>query len=55
MIAVILSAAGFASWAPAALVVDSDVVTRVTMIAVDSERSNEGTWATRPSPMVSRV
>ena len=36
------SAAGLANWVLACSVIDSEVVTRVTMMAVASDKSNEG-------------
>ena len=37
------------------MVIDSEVVTRVTTIAVARDSSKEGIWATSPSPIVSRT
>ena len=48
-------ASGLASCLPACSGEDSEVATRVTMIAVASERIMAGSWATRPSPMVSKT
>ena len=48
-------AEGFDNWLEACSVIDSEVVTRVTMMAVASDKNKAGICATRPSPMVSRV
>ena len=48
-------ALGLASWLEACSVMDSEVVTRVTMMAVANDSSSEGIWATKPSPMVSNT
>ena len=45
----------FENWLLACSVIDSEVVTRVTMMAVASDRNKEGICATRPSPMVNRT
>ena len=48
-------AVGLANWVVACSVMDSDVVTRVTMMAVAKDKNKEGICATKPSPMVSKV
>ena len=55
MAADMYKAVGFDNWEVACSVMDSDVVTRVTMMAVANDKNNEGICATRPSPMVSSV
>ena len=45
----------FENWVVACSVMDSEVVTRVTMMAVASDKNREGIWATRPSPMVNKT
>ena len=45
-------AGGLASWLVACSVIDSEVVTRVTMMAVASDKKRAGICATKPSPMV---
>ena len=54
MMEVTNKAVGLPNWLEACSVMDSVVVTRVTTIAVASDSNKAGTWATRPSPMVSR-
>ena len=49
------SALGLANWAVACSVIFSEVVTRVTMMAVANDKNSDGICATRPSPMVSKV
>ena len=48
----IINANGFPSWVLACVVIDSDVVTRVTTIAVAKDRRRDGICATNPSPIV---
>ena len=55
MMADMNKADGLASWVPACSEMDSEVVTRVTMMAVASDNNSAGICATKPSPMVSRV
>ncbi len=55
MPALIYRAVGLANWVVACSVIDSEVVTRVTMMAVASDKNKEGICATKPSPMVSKV
>ena len=55
MMAEMKRADGLASWLPACSEMDSEVVTRVTMMAVASDNKRDGICATKPSPMVSRV
>ena len=47
-----INANGFPSWVLACVVIDSDVVTRVTTIAVAKDRRRDGICATNPSPIV---
>jgi hypothetical protein len=48
-------AEGLANWLVACSVIDSEVVTRVTMMAVASDKNKAGICATRPSPMVNKT
>ena len=45
----------FDNWLVACSVIDSDVVTRVTMMAVAKDKNKEGIWATKPSPIVNKT
>ena len=55
MMAEINKAAGLANWVCACSEIDSEVVTRVTMMAVAKDNSSAGICATKPSPMLSKV
>ena len=55
MPAAMKSAVGLDNWVVACSVIDSDVVTRVTMMAVAKDKNKDGICATKPSPMVSKV
>ena len=46
---------GFASWVEVCSLSDWGVVTRVTIMAVASDRNSAGICATSPSPIVSKV
>ena len=49
------SAVGLESCVFVCSVMDCEVVTRVTMMAVASDKNKEGICATKPSPMVSNT
>ena len=55
MPAAINKAGTLASWLVACSVIDSEVVTRVTMMAVAKDKNKAGICATKPSPMVNNT